>query len=331
MTASPATLSHSRLAADLPGFDLDAAVVIREPERAEAGYWAGCPGVLVEPEAGRILMSYRERRPRGAAPERGWRCAIAESTDGVHFSDVWSVEKKELETSSMERFSLYPDPLGDGYLLYLSYVDPADGRWRIDVCESATLDGFDVAQRKAVLTAASTGTEGVKDPHAIRVGPATYLFASFAAKREFDAEQRRAAHASADIYVTGMTTFPTGLAVSQDGREFGWEAGALPVGTGWDGYQARLTSIVNIGALFVGCYDGSRSADENYEERIGLAASADLRHWSSLTPTHPWLSQATGASVRYADVVEIDGERSIYFERTRPDGAHELAVAGAVV
>lgn len=331
MTVSPPAVLPSRLAANLPRFDLDMTVVIKEPEQPETGYWVGCPSVLVEPATGRIFMTYRERRPRGAAQERGWRCAIAQSTDGVHFSDVWSVEKKELETSSMERFSLCPDPLGDGYLLYLSYVDPADNRWRIDVCESATVDAFDIGQRTAVLSARSTGTEGVKDPYAMRVGPATYLFASYAARREFDAEQRRAAHASGDIYVTGMTTFPTGLAVSQDGREFGWRGIALPVGSDWDRYQARLTSIVNVGSLFLGCYDGSRSAEENYEERIGLAVSADLQHWSSLTPARPWLSQATGASTRYGDVVQIDGELSIYFERTRPDGAHELALAGALV
>lgn len=323
-------MTRSRPVADLPRFNLDKAIVIREPEAAENGYWVGCPSVFLEPDTGRILMTYRERRPRGAGQERGWRCAIAESTDGIHFTDVWSVRKEELEAPSMERFSLSSDPLGGGYLLYLSYVDPEDNRWRIDVCESDTVDGFDVTRRTAVLTAATTGTEGVKDPHTIRVGPATYLFASFAASRDFDAVQRRGAHASADIYATGMTSFPSGLAVSQDGREFDWTADVLSVGHGWDRYQARLTSIVSVGPMFLGCYDGSGSVEENYEEHIGLAGSVDLRHWSSLTPARPWLNLTTDPSVRYADLVEIDGELSMYYERTRPDGAHELALTGAL-
>lgn len=331
MTAAPTLNPTGRSLAQLPHFDLEQAVVVRAPERPEAGYWVGCPSVLVEPERGRILMTYRERRPRGAAQERGWRCTIAESSDGVHFNDVWQVEKGELETSSMERFSLLPEPDGDGYLLYLSYVDPEDSRWRIDVCESDSIAGFDVAQRKPVLTAAMTQTEGVKDPYTMRVGPATYLYASFAAARSFDAEERAAAHASADIYVTGMTTFPTGLGVSQDGRDFEWRETALGVGAGWDRYQARITSVLPAGSMFLACYDGSGNATENYEESIGVAVSADLARWTSLTPQRPWASRTTDRSLRYADVVTAGDGPSMYFEQTRPDGAHELVVTGALL
>ena len=95
------------------------------PEKNEASYWVGCPSVLRE-EDGRIWLTYRQRRPRGTLAERGWRCAVAVSDDGISFRDVWSVHKDELPTPSMERFCLMP--AADGYRLNLSYVDPADGR-----------------------------------------------------------------------------------------------------------------------------------------------------------------------------------------------------------
>lgn len=171
-------------------------MVVREPERAGPGYWAGCPGILYEPDRQRFLLSYRQRRPRGTAPDRGWRCALAASSDGVRFDDIWEIRKGELGTASMERFCLIPAS-GGGYRLYISYVDPADNRWRIDVLEAADPASFAVRSARPALTAAGTGTgtgtEGVKDPYVLRIGPVTYLFASFAAARAFTTEERQRA------------------------------------------------------------------------------------------------------------------------------------------
>lgn len=64
---------------------------------------------------------------------------------------------------------------------------------------------------------------------------------------------------------------------------------------------------------------------ENYEERCGLAASADLRHWERLTADAPWITGPYGnGSVRYTDAVAVEGQWWIYYEMARPDGAHEL-------
>lgn len=319
-------MSH-RMYSPLSAFDPLQGVVIKEPERAEAGYWAGSPAVLHEPDRQQFLMTYRQRHPRGVEPERGWRCALARSTDGVHFEDVWEVHKKELNTSSMERFSVIPAP-GGGYRLYLSYVDPADNRWRIDVLEAGTPDGFDIRTARPVLTAASTGTEGVKDPYVLRVGPVTHLFASYAEARAFSADERRAAHGTADIYNVGLTTHPTGLATSLDGTDFTWHGCVLRVGEGWDRYQARLNCVLPTGAGYVGFYDGSASAEENYEERCGVAFSADLRHWERLTADRPWITGPHGTgSVRYVDAVPVGEEWWIYYETTRADASHELRLA----
>ncbi len=313
-----------RLIAPLPSWDPGRGVVVREPERAGPGYWAGCPGILYEPDRQRFLLSYRQRRPRGTAPDRGWRCALAASSDGVRFDDIWEIRKGELGTASMERFCLIPAP-GGGYRLYISYVDPADNRWRIDVLEAADPASFAVRSARPALTAAGTGTEGVKDPYVLRIGPVTYLFASFAAARAFTAEERQRAHSTGDIYNAGMTTHPTGLATSLDGATFHWHGPVLDVGESWDAYQARLTCVVPLGAGYVGFYDGSASAGENYEERCGIATSGDMWHWQRLSPQRPWIVSPHGSgAIRYLDALVVNRQWWIYYETARADGAHDL-------
>jgi hypothetical protein len=329
MTRLAFSSSVHRVFGALSRFDPERATVILQPQNPGPGTWTGCPGVLYEPQQHRFLMSYRQRRPRGdPATERGWRCAVAVSEDGIRFKDVWAVEKSELGTSSMERFCLLPSMEG-GYQLYLSYVDPFDNRWRIDVLEADTPEAFDVQVRKPVLTAASTGTEGVKDPYVMRVGPALYLFASFASAETLDRGQRAQAHATADIYNTGATTHPTGLAIGLEGHPFEWQGPVLGVGAGWDSYQARLNSMVSLpGGAWLGFYDGSAGAHENYEERCGLVVSHDLRHWTRLTASAPWMVSPHGSgSLRYLDALPVADALWLYYEYARADGAHELRLS----
>lgn len=306
-------------------FEPDHGTVLKEPERGEPGYWVGCPGVLYEPDKQRFLLTYRQRRPKDSNSGRGWRCAVAASADGIHFDDIWEVHKDELAAPSMERFSLIKAP--GGYRLYISYVDPADRRWRIDVMEAAEPASFSIKSARSALTANKTGTEGVKDPYVLRIGPVTYMFASFAAPQAFTAQQREQAHRTGDIYNAGVTTFPTGLATSLDGIGFRWHGTVLGVGDGWDRYQARLSCVVPIGPGYVGFYDGSAGVRQNYEERCGIAASGDLWHWQRLTVEEPWIVSPHGTgSVRYLDALTMDGEWWLYYEVARPDGAHELRV-----
>ncbi|GAA3041887.1 hypothetical protein [Kitasatospora sp. NPDC057738] len=308
--------------------DLGASHLVRAPERPEPGYWAGCPGVRYEPDLDRFLLTYRERRPRGAThgPDRGWRCAVAESTDGIAFHDLWSVRRDELGSPSMERLALLRRD-GD-YLLHLSYVDPADNRWRVDALRADAPESFDLATRTPVLTAATTGTEGVKDPYLLETDAGVHLFATVSRARPFTPEEQDRAHADADIHTTGLTVQPTALAVSPDGLRFtappGRAAEALDVGPAgaWDGYESRITTVLPDGrGGWLALYDGSADAAGNYEERCGLAASTDLRGWHRLTPDGPWLD------IRYADLVPARGRWYLYYEQSRPDGAHELRVA----
>ena len=297
---------------------------ILTPERREPGYWAGCPSVIADGD--QFLMTYRRRRPRGVGSDRGYACHVAQSPDGIHFSDIWSVSKEELSSPSMERFDIVREP--DGYRLYISYVDPVDRRWRIDVIEAASPSGFTLGERKPVLTAANTGTEGVKDPVITRVGNEYWMFVSFASGNGLSGDQRTQAHASADIYNTGAGTFPTGLAISRDGIAFEWQGTALPVGASWDSYQARMTTVLTLGGQHLAFYDGSSAVGENYEERCGLASSSDLMHWESLTPSEPAIvSPHASGSVRYVDVLARADELWCYYECATADGSHETRLA----
>ena len=291
-----------------PRFDPDDAVTILEPGGAGPGHWVGSPGVTWDPVRESVLLTYRRRRPRGGEPpDRGWECCVAESRDGVRFTDLWSVRKEDLGAASMERFCVRRRADG-GYLLYTCYLHPEDCRWRIDVLEADAPDAFDLSSARTVLTPAETSTAAVKDPYVVQAGPAWLMYVS--------------------TFLSDLGPAPTSLAVSADGISYHWLGEVFPVGTGWDGYQARLSGIVRWGDAFVGLYDGSASASEDTEERLGVAVSFDLRSWLRVSTDEPWLvsPHATG-SLRYADGVEVDGELWLYYEAARADGSHDLRLS----
>lgn len=93
-------------------------------------------------------------------PVRGGHCYIAESNDGVTFTNIWHATKDQFNSPSIEKASLVQMPSG-AFHLYISYVDPADNRWRIAVLTAASPSEFDPAKRQPVLVA-EKGIEGVK-------------------------------------------------------------------------------------------------------------------------------------------------------------------------
>lgn len=309
-------------------FDPERGEKILSPEGSGKGFWVGCPSVLFEPASHRFLLTYRRRRPRGPGIDRGWHCAIAASNDGRVFTDIWTVTKDQLSSPSMERFNLFR--ISDGtYRLYLSYVDLADNRWRVDSIDAPSPDAFRLEDRVEVFTAASTNTEGVKDPYTVQVGGTTFLFTSIARARPFTAQEQLAAHGTADIHNTGLTIAPTALAVSIDeGRTWDWRGEVLAGGDGWDRYECRLNAVFPYRDGYLGLYDGSASVAENYEEHCGLAYSGDLVSWQRLTTTGPWVtSPYASGSLRYSDPVVADDAVFLYYEYALPDGAHELRLS----
>jgi hypothetical protein len=301
-----------------PLFDPHAGTVVLSPPGEGPGWWVGAPSAAWD--GSRFYLAVRTRRPQ---PERGARFQILAGDDGERFAAVWSVRKEELGTSSIERGALIQAD-AETWRLYLSYVDPADGRWRIDLLEANAPERLDPAARRPILTAADIGGEGVKDPWLCRVGETWHMIVSFApTPAGVDAA---AMHRTNDVYNTGTTKSLSGLATSDDGIDWAWHGPILePSADGWDAYAARLNSVYRADGRFVGLYDGSRSVAENYEERCGVAVSDDLRTWRKLSPDGPAVGNAGGpGTVRYAEAIQGPGWLRFYYEYTRPDGAHEL-------
>lgn len=301
-------------------FDAEAGDVVLTPEHPGAGYWVGAPSVLRD---GRdVILTYRRRRPRGERSDRGWCNRIAVSHDGGPFEDVAELTRESLGSASLERSALVRDPSGQGWIWLVSYVDPADARWRIDAFRADSLAALPQGGRTPVLTSAATGCEGVKDPVPLWHGDRLWLLLSWA---EGAGAAPQEMHSTSDAYNTGLVRCGTALASTRDLATWEWHGPALRPGDGWDRYQARVGTAVPVGPGWLGLYDGSASVQENYEERLGVAWATDLRNWRSLTPDAPAvLSRGTTGSVRYADVLPDDRGLWIYYECSRADGAHDL-------
>ena len=311
----------------LPTFDTEDGATVVEPPGRGPGHWAGACSVLKDGDV--YYLYYRFRRPRGVGPDRGYECHIAESSDGVHFSDIWRMEKAALETTSMERACLVRT-LGGKYRLYVSYVDPADGRWRIDLMEAESCGGFDPASRTPCLAADACGCEGVKDPWVFLLGGVWHMILSYAMPtKTATQDERTQMHASHDVYNTGITKSATALATSPDGVRWKWEGDIFsPPETGWDCYCRRISGLVWTPPVWTALYDGSASVEQNYEERTGIAISTGLRRFSSACPRGPVFGTHHGpGGVRYADPVQTGSACRFYYEYTREDGAHELRVS----
>lgn len=308
--------------ARLEALDLQTGHVIREPPGRGPGYWAGAPGAYFDEVTGSFWLVYRLRRPRGVHPDRGAVFKIAQSDDGTSFRDIWTGHKEQLQSTSIERCALSRLPSGN-WALYVSYVDPTDGRWRIDVAEADDPSAFDLVRCRPALGAADISAEGVKDPHVFRHGRRYCMLASYAVSDK--TATARELHGSHDAYNTGLIKSCTGLAVSDDGRAWDWQGGVLfPSDEGWDCYCARIGTVWREDDMWLALYDGSATVGENYEERCGLAVSTDLRSFECLTRKAPLWGRR--GALRYFDVVRRPGAKFLYYEISRLDGSHELRV-----
>jgi hypothetical protein len=306
-----------------PLFDPQDGVTIKEPLKRERGYWAGAPSVIYDNLERKYFLYYRVRQPR---PIRGGEVRIAVSNDGMHFEDIWSCRREQLESDSIERGAIMRT--GEGaYRLYISYVDPADQRWRIDMMEAQSPDSFRPERRQKILTAEAIGAEGVKDPWLMVVGGMYYMIVSYAPRPELDGDSSLdQMHCTGDIFNTGITKSSTGLALSADGIHFKWQGDIFaPQASGWDSYASRIGALLYVPPVFTAFYDGSADVSANYEEQVGLAVSTDLKSFFRLTNDGPCLVSPHGSgSLRYIDVVRHDDEVRYYYEYARSDGSHEL-------
>ncbi|MDH7570854.1 MAG: hypothetical protein QHJ73_14840, partial [Armatimonadota bacterium] len=208
-----------------PIFDPEEGTTVLEPPGTGAGWWSGAPSALFDENTGTYYLYYRVRKPRALG--RGGECRIAAGTDGIHFQTIWSATKDAFESPSIERGSLVRTPDGR-WILYLSFVDPIDNRWRIDAMEADSPNAFQPARRRKILTAADIPAEGVKDPVVFLLGGLYYMIVSYAPCAPTPSpEVRERMHATADVYNTGIVKSHTGLALSADGFHFQWAGDLL--------------------------------------------------------------------------------------------------------
>jgi hypothetical protein len=280
----------------------DESLVVIAPPGAGLGYWAGAPSAALGDDG--IYLAYRLRRPIGAG--RGYAVAVARSADGVHFETLTTIGREQAGAESLERPGLVRDHSGR-WRLYLSCATPGTKHWRIELLEAAHPAELDPSKRVVVL--AGDANTGVKDP-VIRLNGTWQLWAC--------------CHPLADP--AGADQMVSYYATSLDGLDWTWHGTALAGRPGyWDSRGTRISAVWPDGDSVVAFYDGRASAAENFEERTGIAAGSGPASLAALGAVPAAESPHAGRGLRYLDILELPGgRRRLYYEMTRPDGAHEL-------
>jgi hypothetical protein len=276
-------------------------VVAVDPPDAGPGAWAGAPSAVHAD--GEIFLAYRLRRPIGHG--RGYANVVARSADGVTFTPVAEVGKRGFGAASLERPALVVTPDGR-WRLYVSVATPGSKHWRVDLLEAATPGGLAAAEPRTVLP--GDETMGVKDPVVLYHGGQWHLWASCHPLAQAEHADR-------------MSTW---YATSPDGVDWSWAGVAL---TGrpdqWDARGVRVTSVLPVDGGVLASYDGRATAEENWEERTGLATGSFDRLQAN--GDAPLGSPYPPGGLRYLSVLPLPaGGQRLYYEATRPDGAHEL-------
>jgi hypothetical protein len=290
----------------------DDAAVVAEPEDPRPGSWVGAPSALLVD--GVWWLAYRLRRPVGEG--RGYGNVLARSADGTTFEPVLTVSSDRFGAESLERPALVHTPEGR-WRLYVSCALPGTKGWRIDLLEAGSVDELADAPAETVLPC--TATAAWKDPVIRLVGGRWHLWASV--------------HPLDDTQPDGgpdTDRMTTEHATSPDGRAWTHEGTALAGTPGtWDARGVRFATVM-VGSGGVddpatwALYDGRASAEENWEERTGLARATGTGFTAA--PDGPLLQSPHAVhGLRYADAVVLpDGSTRWFYEATRPDGAHEL-------
>jgi hypothetical protein len=280
------------------------ATVVAAPADPRPGAWVGAPSA-VRDDDGTWWLAYRVRHPVGEG--RGYANVVARSTDGAAFTPVVELTKDRFGAESLERPALVRGE-GGTWRLYVSCATPGTKHWRVDLLEAPTVAGLVSAAPRTVLPGSAGAA--VKDPVIRHDGDRWHLWASVHPLDDPDATDR-------------MTTEH---ATSSDGVTWTWQGTALAGTPGsWDARGVRFAAVVLDGARSWALYDGRATAEENFEERTGLATGGPDGPFTAAGDGPLLQSPHAPHGLRYADVVALPGGGVRWFyEATRADGGHEL-------
>ncbi len=278
-------------------------VVAVLPPEGTAGAWAGGPSAVLC--GGDIVLAYRLRRPAGQG--RGFAVVVARSADGQAFETVQVITKEQMDAESLERPVLAVTPDGS-WRLYLSCATRGTKHWRVELLEAAAPDAFDPARRSVLLP--GDPTRAVKDPVIVRNGGGWHMWACIHPLTEPDHTDRMWSE----------------YATSADGLDWNWHGPALLPRPGeWDARGVRVSDVRFVPDGVVAYYDGRATAEENFEERTGVAFGAAPGMLMAVGSAPAAESPAGGRGLRYVATLSLgDGRTRLYYELTRADGAHEL-------
>jgi hypothetical protein len=281
-----------------------AAKTVISPPGDGPGFWAGGPSALWHD--GAVWLAYRLRRPVDAG--RGYCNVVARSADGYQFETVAKVTSAQFASASLERPALAVGPDG-AWRLFVSCSTQGSKHWWIEVLEATEPRRFGSGRGRIVLP--GDVTTAWKDPVVTVDASGWHMWPC-----RHDIVPAEDADRMESWYAT-----------SPDGRDWTLEGVALaPTAGTWDQRGARITAVLppdEPGGPWVAVYDGRASSGENWEERTGVARGATGAAFEAVG--HRALVESP--SLRYLSPVQLpDGSWLVYYEATRPDGAHELRV-----
>jgi hypothetical protein len=280
------------------------ATVVVAPAESGPGNWAGSPSAVLAD--GAVYLAYRVHRP--VALGRGGVNVLARSADGERFETIGTLAKERFGAASLERPALLRTPDGR-WRLYVSAATPDSKHWRVDLLEAADPEQLPDAPARTVLP----GDErtGVKDPVIRWTGAGWEGWICCHPLDEPGAEDRMV----------------TRYATSPDGIHWTWHGVALAGRPGgWDARGARLTAVLTGPPGPAAYYDGRATAEENWEERTGLAVPVPGAGLERLEPAgrEPVAGSEAGTGLRYLALLALPAGLRAYYEASRADGTHEL-------
>jgi hypothetical protein len=253
------------------------------------GNWIGAATALVHGDF--IYLAYRDRHPVDKG--RGNRAYVSRSPidNGIHFDTLCIIDKDEMDAASLERPALDVTPGGD-WDLYLSCATFNSKHWRIERLRAQRPEDFSARTRQTVFP--GSAAFGIKDPVLVR-GRDLRVLATVHPLTEGDENADRMVSVDA---ITGESVL-----VPQPGT--------------WYSRGTRITSVVGEYAYF----DGRASAEENFEEKTGIARWNGSQY---VPEAGPAASPFGGGALRYVSAIELAAGLRLYYESATEYGSHEL-------